>query len=256
MKGNFSKIINTTYKLLDSFPDNDPLKYKAEEKTLKILENLTLISGASGWASLQKEKAGAELLDDIEILKNYLQLGKCQGWINGVNFLILLKEYDDIKSQIRPIESVPTAVGTMSPQAEQFNKVNHPTEVVGLGLQLKDKQNLPTELLRNNIPLTYEKIKKIDEEELKKASNYSEKQNQPFSPSLPEITDDQDKTSIRQKKILQILADREKTQVSDIIKEIPGITKRTIRRDLDNLLKNGKIVRMGEFNQIFYKKVS
>src|SRR3989344_525485 len=59
--------------------------------------------------------------------------------------------------------------------------------------------------------------------------------------------------SERQNKILSILSRKEKVQVSDIIKEIPKITKRTIRRDLDDLLKKGKIVRVGEWNQVFYK---
>ena len=34
---------------------------------------------------------------------------------------------------------------------------------------------------------------------------------------------------------------------------LPDITKRTIRRDLDELLESGKIVRVGEFNQVFYQ---
>jgi len=57
----------------------------------------------------------------------------------------------------------------------------------------------------------------------------------------------------RQKKILQLLAQKEKAQVSGIIKELPNITKRTIRRDLDDLLKKGKIMRIGEWNQVFYQ---
>ena len=34
---------------------------------------------------------------------------------------------------------------------------------------------------------------------------------------------------------------------------LPDITKRTIRRDLDELLESGKITRLGDFNQVFYK---
>ncbi|MBI2050007.1 MAG: DeoR/GlpR transcriptional regulator [Candidatus Staskawiczbacteria bacterium] len=59
--------------------------------------------------------------------------------------------------------------------------------------------------------------------------------------------------SERQKKILQILNEKGKAQVSDFKNVLIDVTKRTIRRDLDELLKNGKIVRVGEWNQVFYQ---
>ncbi len=65
-----------------------------------------------------------------------------------------------------------------------------------------------------------------------------------------------EKYSQRQSKILEILNKKENAQVSDFIKELPKVTKRTIRRDLDDLLKRGKISRAGEWNQVFYQKMS
>ena len=62
MKEDFIKIINETYKIIDFFPDADPLKVKTKERLLMVLENLTLISGAEGWISLKKEKAISLLL--------------------------------------------------------------------------------------------------------------------------------------------------------------------------------------------------
>jgi len=61
------------------------------------------------------------------------------------------------------------------------------------------------------------------------------------------------KFSERQKKIVDFLKENEKAQVMDLQEVLPNITKRTIRRDLDQLLATGEVVRMGEFNQIFYK---
>ena len=59
--------------------------------------------------------------------------------------------------------------------------------------------------------------------------------------------------SNRQKKILEFLGKNEKAQVMDLQTILPDITKRTIRRDLDELLEAGKIARFGDFNQVFYK---
>ncbi|MCX6719960.1 MAG: DeoR family transcriptional regulator [Candidatus Staskawiczbacteria bacterium] len=61
------------------------------------------------------------------------------------------------------------------------------------------------------------------------------------------------KLSTRQKQIVDFLNKNEQAQVMDLQAVLPSITKRTIRRDLDELLQMGRIVRMGEFNQVFYK---
>jgi len=57
----------------------------------------------------------------------------------------------------------------------------------------------------------------------------------------------------RQEKIIEILSSQEKVQVSDLKNIMPEVTKRTLRRDLDDLLKKEKILRTGEFNQVFYQ---
>jgi DeoR/GlpR family transcriptional regulator of sugar metabolism len=59
----------------------------------------------------------------------------------------------------------------------------------------------------------------------------------------------------RQQKIIEFLKQKEKAQVADLQQVLPDVTKRTIRRDLDELLVSGIIVRMGEFNQVFYQIV-
>jgi|GEM_PF-732503 len=59
--------------------------------------------------------------------------------------------------------------------------------------------------------------------------------------------------SDRQHKIMEILKSQGGVQVSDLKDALPDVTKRTLRRDLDDLLKKGKIARVGEWNQIFYK---
>ncbi len=56
----------------------------------------------------------------------------------------------------------------------------------------------------------------------------------------------------RQKKIIEILKNKEKIQVGDAQKIFPKITKRTLRRDFDSLLKQGAVKRVGKANLTFY----
>jgi len=214
MKEDFIKVINETYKIIDFFPDADPLKAKAKERLLMVLENLTLIFSAEGWVSLKKEKAITEFLDNVEILENYLKLAKYQGLIDNINFLIITKEYQNIKDKIKIPSSALRENIKMIPETN-----SKPKEIFLKNESLIDKLSEPKVVVKNA-----EKIS---------AKDFSE----------------------RQIKILDILSRKEKAQVSDIIKEIPKVTKRTIRRDLDDLLKKGKIIRVGEWNQVFYKSI-
>ena len=97
------KITSALYKVLDFLPESDPLKNRAKEKALSILENLMLTRGVEGWVSLKSylsqanQEAAVQLVYDIEILEKYLVIGRDQGWIDNVNFLIITKEYRLIK---------------------------------------------------------------------------------------------------------------------------------------------------------------
>lgn len=243
MEENFIKIIRAAYTLLEFFPDNDPLKYKAKEKALEVLQNVTLIHDVDGWSSLKKEKASGDLFDDIEILKSYLKLGKYQGWIGGMNFLILLKELDSLKLYIK----LPR--GSLKSRLELQNNRGSSIES-GQNLEIAAKTDQPN--LVENVPVIVEKKKETSKPELLNVKNIVDERIF-LQPPLPKTSDENAKNAIRREKILGIINTRGSAQVSDIIKEIPNVTKRTIRRDLDELLKKSKIVRNGEWNKIFYQ---
>lgn len=57
----------------------------------------------------------------------------------------------------------------------------------------------------------------------------------------------------RKEKILQILKDKERVQVWEIKEALPETSKRTLRRDFEQLLKQGLVERIGERNDTFYK---
>lgn len=57
----------------------------------------------------------------------------------------------------------------------------------------------------------------------------------------------------RKKKILDILKQKEKVQVGDIKEMLGDVSKRTLRRDFDDLLKQNLVERIGESNNTYYK---
>ncbi|MBI2123915.1 MAG: hypothetical protein HYU04_01615 [Candidatus Wildermuthbacteria bacterium] len=71
--------------------------------------------------------------------------------------------------------------------------------------------------------------------------------------SILQKSKDENSLSERQKRILGILQNKEKTQVWELQKVLTEVTKRTLRRDLDELLSLNLIERKGEWNAVFYR---
>ncbi len=57
----------------------------------------------------------------------------------------------------------------------------------------------------------------------------------------------------RQSKILEILKEKEKVKVGEIKNFFPQVSKRTLRRDFEKLVKEGLIERIGEKIHTFYQ---
>lgn len=57
----------------------------------------------------------------------------------------------------------------------------------------------------------------------------------------------------REQRILEVLRERGRAQVWEIKKIFPDVSKRTLRRDFGQLLREGIIVRIGERNETFYQ---
>ena len=57
----------------------------------------------------------------------------------------------------------------------------------------------------------------------------------------------------RYKRILEIIKEKKEAQVRDLKEIFPQISKRTIRRDFDYLLRKGLVERVGDKNRTLYK---
>jgi Fic family protein len=68
-----------------------------------------------------------------------------------------------------------------------------------------------------------------------------------------ETKEDRPSISERQKKILEILKEKGKIQVGQVKEFFPNVSKRTLRRDFQSLVKKGIIERIGEKNKTFYQ---
>lgn len=98
----------------------------------------------------------------------------------------------------------------------------------------------------------YDKIKKHLSEGVEKLDQELKEEKIKYK---PEISQDQISSNSKQRKqkILQILKQKEKIQVWELNKILPDVSKRTLRRDFERLLKQGLVQRLGQGNNTFYK---
>ena len=238
---NGAKLTNTVYRLLEFFPESDPLKNRAKDKALAIMEHLTLLNetrrlpaGRQGWATFadvfSEEKIKVKLVEDIDILLGYLWIGKSQGWLNSVNCLITSNEYEKIKNDIKQI------IGPVKELTQKLPGIDLPSQV------------LRSEISEGESPTIEQKTQITADPVLNNTGVEDD-----MTPSFDKAEFASTKALARQEKILGFLAKNEKAQVMDLMAILPNITKRTIRRDLYDLLQGAKIIRAGSFNQVSYK---
>lgn len=89
------KLTSAVYKLLEFFPESDPIKNRAKEKALQIAE-------------------GIDVFENVKTLLGFLQIAKNQGWLNGANYLAVSAGYENIKNNIKT-EKKPVEKKTQEP---------------------------------------------------------------------------------------------------------------------------------------------
>ena len=127
---------------------------------------------------------------------------------------------------------------------EKIEKIRKNIEIINSYFEIAEKQNWVDEL---NFLVLKREYAKIKEEGLKGKKGDSNPKDPPKPANSQSILGE------RCRKILEILKQKEKAQVWEFKKIFPEVTKRTLRRDFEFLLKQGLIERIGENNNIYYR---
>ena len=92
-------------------------------------------------------------------------------------------------------------------------------------------------------------------EETRRAAPVPKAKEEVSLPVAREVIPKQEQRGIteRQRSIIELLKTKKKVQVWELQKVLPQVTKRTLRRDLDDLLSMNLIERKGEWNAVSYE---
>ena len=120
---------------------------------------------------------------------------------------------------------------------------------VGEGQKWIDSRNFS--LLKKE----YNKIRREigDKEEEIKQNSQNLAESNTVKTIMPVKVDNNEELSDRQKRVFQLLKQRHKIKVGELVKAFSNISKRTLQRDLEILASKGFVVRNGSHNGIFYE---
>jgi len=225
----FIKLTSRLYRLTLFFPQDDPIRIKVRKLGTDILANLIFILEG---AFYQSRDLIFDVQRDIEALNSFLKVIKTLDWVNSSDLLEIQKGYSKIGIELKKISEI---------QALKISEIH--------ALQLEaERKELPAQktLLEKE---EIEETEEIEDEGIglsqleRKSQDDLEKEISPPKKGLLE----------RQQKILEILKENGKAQVSDIKKIFPETSKRTLRRDFKYLVEQGLVEKTGDKNDTSYR---
>ena len=224
-KSHFINLTLTVYRVTDLFPEKEPLRFLVRRKVNQILADLVLLEHYFREQSLVNHQSDnnkyklvlikplERVLKNVAVLGVYFDIAEKQNWVKPENFLVLKAEYGAIMEEMKRLRQEVAA-------SQAKVGINNPAIV-------RQSHNFSTKPAEKR-------------SEPKKSKDVAQ------VITLAEL-------NTRQQKILQILKEQGRAQVQDLNKVLPQVTKRTLRRDMELLLKRGLVVRMGDKIKTEYK---
>jgi DNA-binding transcriptional ArsR family regulator len=219
------QITNKVYKTTLLFPKKEPLRYKIREIADDILSNFVyrqslqdINPGNFAFNRENQNKDSIFLLEkNLEILKSYFEVAKWQNWVSYFDILGIQDRYAKIQD--------------------------------GLKKEIQKIEEKKRDLLEENIIQTNDRAQSIERE-------INKEPKKDLASDVILSKKEEIKLDPRKTKILNFLRKTEKTQVQDIKKILPNVSKRTIRRDFVQLLDQRLVKKIGDKNNTFYQLIA
>jgi len=234
-KNKLFELTNKIYRTTLLFPKKEPLRYKIREVADEILSNLIV------WGLFHSSNPGKfSAVENFHLERTSLEQ------INSG----LAKQ----KDLIFEIEKDLEILGSYFEIAKWQNWVSY-FDV----LEIEEKYDkIKCDFKKEIEDLEKREINKIARGSASGAGEKSQSRDPVFALSVNDSTDEiknksQSSLDQRKEKILEILKKKGRAQVWEVKEILPEVSKRTLRRDFDYLLKKGLVERIGERNNTFYQ---
>jgi hypothetical protein len=213
LRERIGKITNALYKVTDFLPDQEPLKWKLRETGLSIFAN---ISSFEKEASASKIAVLNEIISYLDLMIHALDLAAGSGFISGLNFEILKREYEKIKDIIEPTtkeEEIVFSEDMLALSRQLTDSIDKPV------FNKQNKGQLPE--IGSNGHLAQQMSNKMSNKTFSKKDNRTEK-------------------------ILSFIKQNGCVGVKDLALHFPDISQKSIQRSLVSLANAGILKKEGD----------
>ena len=226
------ELTKNLYRLTLLFPKKEPLRFKIRELADEILANFLRAQNTK-----KTEDGFLRLLgEELEVLDSFFEVAKAQNWVSPGVLLAIQQEYSKIKESLNDVDREEPAFAPPSLKFRRAGKASAGKKEIAGTERIEENEE-------NEAVLQYPFFQ--DQEKINPVRNRAS--NGVGAAAISNGVNE------RQRRILEILREREKLQVWELKAVFPQVTKRTLRRDFEQMFKGGLIERIGEKNDTYYQ---
>lgn len=255
-KGYLIRLTNNLYQLTLLFPKKEPLRYKMRELADEILANSTQIKNLQikniNNHSEKIEARPLSVLEDLEVLDSFFEVAKAQNWVSPSSLLAIQQEYSKIKESLDKMNREEPAFAKASADAKALSDKSASKKEVAGTERIEENEECEA-VPQYPFFQDQEKINPVRSNPAKQEAIPPEAERTSNPVRNQRFLNGANGINERQRRILEILKEREKIQVQELREVFPQVTKRTLRRDFEQMFKRGLIERIGEKNDTYYK---
>jgi hypothetical protein len=263
------KLTTALYMVTDILTEREPMKWKMRETAVDLLSGVTVSMSTQGG---EKLAALSDVLKKLDRMISFLEIAEASSVLSKMNAGVLRKEYVVLKTSIEyewgkifdsadslldanffhiPEERLIELKGLdqrVRPKEEETRREIAPrpvrreeeTREMPVAVQpVREARPAPAE------PVRHEPIR-IHPERMHGTLAPRETYTAPASDLLPAKSDESRSKNDRRTIILALIKQKPALGVKDFVKSIPGVSEKTIQRELLAMVSEGVLVKRGE----------
>jgi hypothetical protein len=225
------KLATAMYMITDIIDSREPIRWKAREEAMEVLS----LIGGSGLNKSYQSNTLHEITQAINRSIHILTLARNAKLISEMNALVVMKEYSELKDKITHNWS-----GLHEQPLLRLNQQFFKTESVPP--TSPHRISFPQQEIKRTLPGTQQ----FSSQEQSVSYAHRTQSEQSVKDNQSDKISSKNSSGERKQVILNLLKTKTEVSVSDVLKELPNVSDKTVQRELVGMVESGVLQKKGE----------
>lgn len=237
------KIVMALYMITEFFPEKEPLKWNIRSSANDVIKDILVLTKKPSSQTAQRLRSVHRNLIEIS---SYTSLGHAIGLISNMNYTLLSQEISKIADNINgEVKRHPDIKETIRPELFDVEEKKDEEYSKGQGKTIKDISKNQNKIVNMSFSGKVSDLNKVlYNNDLLTNKDLNNKEN--ILNSKLSTGSVRGGNQDRHTKILDIIKEKGKVSIKDVVRQIPGCSSKTIQRDLQKLIQDGLVSKEGE----------